>query len=78
MARPKKIRNYVDQLLEIDRQIDLNKAAIKSLKEQRKLVAGEKEKTDMSALMNLVRSSGKTPEELLQTLRVPESDTENN
>lgn len=77
MARPRKPKNYTEQLQQIDSQITSLKEEIQSLKARRKEVAASKEKAEMQQLMELVKISGKSPAEFIDALHSnPEEDKE--
>lgn len=76
MARPRKPKDFGEQLQLIDQQIAAHREEIQKLKLRRKEVAETKEKADMQQLLELVRNSGKTPAEFLDALNSDSQDEE--
>lgn len=73
MARPRKPKDFGEQVQLIDQQIAFHREEIQKLKLRRKEVVEAKDKADMQQLLELVRNSGKTPAEFLDALN---SDSE--
>lgn len=69
---PRGVKNPVktieNQIKEIDERIAAHQARIESLNEKRKDLLSSKEKAEMSALYQLIKQSGKSPNELLLQL----------
>lgn len=76
MARPRKPKDFGEQLQLIDQQIAAHREEIQKLKLRRKEVAEAKENSDMQQLLELVRNSGKTPAEFLDAINSDSQDEE--
>jgi len=75
MPRGKKaIINYDEEIGILEKRITHYKDSIVELQEQKKLLLDEKEKSEMSALYQAIKESGKTPSEFLAALSLSQED----
>jgi hypothetical protein len=62
-----------EQISDIDTQIENYKQKISDAKEKKKMLLDRREKNEMAALYEAVKTSGKTPDEFLNALQERES-----
>ena len=71
MARRKKLENmtYDERFAQIDTEIEQHKAAISTLKKERKELAAAQQQDAVQDILNFIADSGKTPSEFLSELK---------
>lgn len=64
-----KVKTVEEQIAALDAEIEDYKQKISDARERKKLLMERKEKEEMTALYEAVKSSGKTPEEFLKMIQ---------
>ena len=75
MARPKKARNFDEELMKVEAQITRHKNTILELEETRKQIVREKQQAELSAVYQTISDSGMSIDQVISLLR-QQSDRE--
>ena len=69
MARPKKARNFDEELMKIDAQITRHQNTILELQETRKQVVLEKQQAELSAVYQTISEAGMSVDQVISLIR---------
>ena len=75
MARPKKARNFDEELMKVEAQIPRHKNTILELEETRKQIVREKQQAELSAVYQTISDSGMSIDQVISLIR-QQSDRE--
>ncbi|MBO1679568.1 hypothetical protein [Bittarella massiliensis (ex Durand et al. 2017)] len=75
MARPKKARNFDEELMKVEAQITRHKNTILELEETRKQIVREKQQAELSAVYQTISDSGMSIDQVISLIR-QQSDRE--
>ena len=69
MARPKKARNFDEELMKVEAQITRHKNTIVELEETRKQIVREKQQSGLSAVYQTISDSGMSIDQVISLIR---------
>ena len=69
MARPKKARNFDEELMKFEAQITRHKNTIVELEETRKQIVREKQQSELSAVYQTISDSGMSIDQVISLIR---------
>ena len=69
MARPKKARNFDEELMKVEAQITRHKNTIVELEETRKQIVREKQQSELSAVYQTISDSGMSIDQVISLIR---------
>ena len=69
MARPKKARNFDEELMKVEAQITRHKNTIVELEETRKQIVREKQQSELSAVYQTISDSGMSIDQVISLVR---------
>lgn len=69
MARPKKARNFDEELMKVEAQITRHKNTIVELEETRKQIVREKQQSELSAVYQTISDSGMSIDQIISLIR---------
>lgn len=69
MARPKKARNFDEELMKVEAQITRHKNTILELEETRKQIVREKQQAELSAVYQTISDSGMSIDQVISLIR---------
>ena len=69
MARPKKARNFDEELMKVEAQITRHKNTIVELEDTRKQIVREKQQSELSAVYQTISDSGMSIDQVISLIR---------
>ena len=76
MARPKKARNFDEELMKVEAQITRHKNTIVELGETRKQIVREKQQSELSAVYQTISDSGMSIDQVISLIRQQSGEDE--
>ncbi|MBC2870357.1 hypothetical protein KQI11_08515 [Acetanaerobacterium sp. MSJ-12] len=76
MARPKKARNFDEELMKVEAQITRHKNTIVELEETRKQIVREKQQSELSAVYQTISDSGMSIDQVISLIRQQSGEDE--